>query len=219
MPTYRAQGRRSKVKRSAPVTFTPGAGNYNPAARPQATIPDVRFIEDRRDVMITPIVLATGLPAGYVAKATVVADNLVTFAVFRRSPIATAGIAAALNTHADHAAVDIQGAAAVADHAVHSHPFAVSAGGAGGTLIFGAALISCSAGAQVVNAGGVAGDGVRNNAAAQAHAYGAGVPVAHAAHAGSAVPVPGAAEVEITLAEAVDFNALGISFVLVAEGI
>lgn len=77
----------------------------------------------------------------------------------------------------DHAGAGI--ALGLGDHAVHSHPFAFSAGGAGATIITGAALLSASSGAQVVGAGGAAGDGVRNNAAAQAHAGGAAL--AHAA--------------------------------------
>lgn len=58
----------------------------------------------------------------------------------------------------------------LADHVVHSHPLAFSAGAAGATIVTGAALLSASSGAQVVGAGGAAGDGVRDNATAQAHA-------------------------------------------------
>ena len=84
--------------------------------------------------------------------------------------------------------------AALDPHAVHSHPLAFAAGGGGGTLIAGAALLSLSAGAQVVGAGGVAGDGVRNNAAAQAHtAGGATVP-----HAGAAALIEAAVPTKIT---------------------
>ncbi len=89
----------------------------------------------------------------------------------------------------NHLAADVQGAAAVSDHAVHSHPLAFSGGGAGATVIPGAALLSASSGAQVVGAGGPAGDGVRDNAAPQAHAYGAGAPVAHGANTGATLVV------------------------------
>jgi hypothetical protein len=94
----------------------------------------------------------------------------------------------------DHAQVAV--VAALADHAVHSHPLSFSAGGAGATIITGAALLSASSGAQVVGAGGAAGDGVRNNAAAQAHAAGAAA-VAHGASVG-ADPVVAAVPTRLT---------------------
>ncbi len=94
----------------------------------------------------------------------------------------------------DHAQAAV--VAALADHAVHSHPLAFSAGGAGATVIPGAALLSASSGAQVVGAGGAAGDGVRNNAAAQAHAVGAAA-VAHGAGVG-ANPVVAAVPTRLT---------------------
>lgn len=65
--------------------------------------------------------------------------------------------------------VRIRAGLGIPDHAVHSHPLAFSGGGAGGTIIAGAVLLSLSAGAQVIGAGGPAGDGVRDNGAPQAH--------------------------------------------------
>ncbi len=97
-------------------------------------------------------------------------------------------------TVADHAQAAV--VAALADHAIHSHPFAFSAGGAGATIITGAALLSASSGAQVVGAGGAAGDGVRNNAAAQAHGDGAAA-VVHGANVGAS-PVVAAVPTLIT---------------------
>lgn len=138
---------------------------------------------------ITFVPGAVASPAAITIPVPVPDIDLVLAAVITRLPTALAV--------PDHLAAAIQASAPISDHVVHSHPFALSAGGAGGTLIAGAALLSLSAGAQLVDAGGAAGDGVRNNAAAQAHAFGAGVATVHGANVG-ATPVVAAVATKLT---------------------
>lgn len=110
--------------------------------------------------------------------------------------LAAHAAAAVVGALAAHPAADVVGA--LLGHAVHSHPLALSAGGAGATIIAGAALLSASSGAQVIGAGGPAGDGVRDNAAAQDHAAGAGT-LGHGAGAGTLAHAVGGATVAHTV--------------------
>ncbi len=64
----------------------------------------------------------------------------------------------------------IRATSGLTDHAVHDHPINVAGGGgAGGTMTFAAAVFQESGAGATVNGGGAAGQGVRNNTAAQAH--------------------------------------------------
>ncbi len=89
----------------------------------------------------------------------------------------------------NHLAAAIQAGAAVSDHAVHAHALVSQGLGAPVTNPLGlpAGLNSLEdAGAAALHTvPGAGATGVQNNAAAQAHAYGAGAPVVHGANVGA----------------------------------